>query len=135
MLIFLYPVNVNIFYLNIIIISRLADISVVSYTILIMKYIAQFEYPGEYKMILRDSVQENLYYGLDDFDCKYLKIIQSKFGCLNSFHTIPDHVKMEMTPFKWSREKLMFVLDENKQIIVQLNRLENMVINHSVPFN
>ncbi len=100
-----------------------------------MKHLAQFEYPREYRMILRDSYRENTYYGLDDFDCKYLKIIQSKFGCLNSFHTIPEHVKMEMAPFEWSERKNKFVLNENKRMPVQLNQLENMVISHTVAYN
>jgi hypothetical protein len=100
-----------------------------------MKHLAQFEYPGEYKMILRDSYRENTYYGLDDFDCRYLKIIQSKFGCLNSFHTIPDRVKMEMAPFEWNEIKNKFVLNENKRMPIQLNRLENTVITHSVLYN
>ncbi len=97
-----------------------------------MKYIAQFEHPEEYKTILRDSFRENIYYGLDDFDCKYLKIIQSKFGCLNSFHTIPDHVKMEMAPFEWSEKKQKFVLYDNKRQAVQLNQLEYMIISYSL---
>ncbi len=100
-----------------------------------MKHLAQFEYPVEYKMILRDSYQEDIYYGLDNFDCRYLKIIQSKFGCLNSFHTIPDRVKMEMAPFEWNEIKNKFVLNESKRLQVQLNRLENQVINHSVLYN
>jgi hypothetical protein len=100
-----------------------------------MKHLAQFECPGEYKMILRDSYQENIYYGLDDFDCRYLRIIQSKFGCLNSFHTIPDRVRMEMAPFEWSERKNKFVLNENKRKEVRLNRLENVVINHSVIYS
>jgi hypothetical protein len=100
-----------------------------------MKHAAQFEYPGEYKMILRDSYQEDTYYGLDDFDCRVLKIIQSKFGCLNSFHTIPDRVKMEMALFYWNESKKKFVLNENKRIAIQLNRLENVLISHSVMFN
>jgi hypothetical protein len=97
-----------------------------------MKYIAQFEQPKEYKMILRDSFQENRYYGLDDFDCRYLKIIQAKFGCLNSFHTIPDRVKMEMAPFEWSDKKQKFVIDENKRRPIQLNRLEVMIVSYTV---
>jgi len=96
-----------------------------------MKYLAQFDYPKEYKMILRDSFKDNIYYGLDDFDCKYLKIVQSKFGCLNSFHTIPGRVKMEMAPFKWSEKKLRFVLDENNRYEVQLNQLETMIVSHA----
>jgi hypothetical protein len=100
-----------------------------------MKYIAQFDYPKEYKMILRDSFQENIYYGLDDFDCKYLKIIQAKFGCINSFHTIPDRVKMEMAPFEWVEELQKFMLNENKRKPVQLNRLESMVISYSYAQN
>ncbi len=96
-----------------------------------MKYIAQFDYPEDYKMILRDSFQENIYYGLDDFDCKYLKIIQAKFGCLTSFHTIPDRVKMEMAPFEWSDELQKFILDDNKRRAIQLNQLETMIIVHS----
>jgi len=100
-----------------------------------MKYLAQFEYPVEYKMILRDSYRENIYYGLDDFDCKYLRIIQSKFGCLNSFHTIPNRVKMEMAPFRWSDKKNKFVLDENKRQAIQLNRLENIIVSHTVAYN
>ncbi len=97
-----------------------------------MRHLAQFDYPKEYKMILRDSYQENIYYGLDDFDCKYLKIVQAKFGCLNSFHTIPDRVKMEMAPFKWSEKWQRFVLDENKRCAIQLNQLENMIISYSI---
>ena len=100
-----------------------------------MKYLAQFEYPEKYKMILRDSYQENIYYGLDVFDCRYLRIIQSKFGCLNSFHTIPDRVKMEMAPFEWSDIKKKFILNENKRKAVQLNRLKNIVISHSIVYN
>jgi hypothetical protein len=98
-----------------------------------MKYIAHFEHPEEYKMILRDSFQENVYYGLDDFDCKYLKIIQSKFGCLNSFHTIPDRVKMEMVPFEWNDEKQKFVVTDKKHQIVQVNQLEVMIITYTLP--
>ncbi len=100
-----------------------------------MGFVSQFDHPKEYKMILRDSFQENTYYGLDDFDCKYLKIIQSKFGCLNSFHTIPDRVKMEMAPFEWSEKWQKFVLDENKRQPIQLNRLENMIISYSVSYS
>ncbi|MBN1597835.1 MAG: hypothetical protein JW894_06035 [Bacteroidales bacterium] len=100
-----------------------------------MKYFAQFEYPSEYKMILRDSFRENVYYGLDDFDCKYLRIILSKFGCINSYHTIPDRVKMEMAPFEWSEKKQKFVLNEVKRQPIQLNKLENMFISHSVQLN
>jgi hypothetical protein len=97
-----------------------------------MKYFAQFAYPKEYKMIVRDSYEENVYYGLDDFDCKYLKIIQAKFGCFNSFHTIPDRVKMELAPFEWKEQRNKFELDENKARVVQINRLENMVISYAV---
>jgi hypothetical protein len=97
-----------------------------------MKYVAQFAYPKEYKMIVRDSFEENVYYGLDDFDCKYLKIIQAKFGCFNSFHTIPDRVKMELAPFEWKEQRNKFELDENKARVVQINRLENMVISYAV---
>jgi hypothetical protein len=97
-----------------------------------MKHIAQFAYPKEFKMIVRDSFKENLYYGLDDFDCKYLKIVQAKFGCLNSFHTIPDRVRMELTPFEWSNTRRKFVLIGSKTEIVQLNQLENMVISHAL---
>jgi hypothetical protein len=96
-----------------------------------MKHIAQFEYPKEYKMILRDSFKEDTYYGLDDFDCKYLKIIQAKFGCLTSFHTIPDRVKMEMAPFEWSEKRQKFVLSEIKRQPIQLNQLENTVISYT----
>ena len=99
-----------------------------------MKYNAQFEHPKEYKMILRDSFQENLYYGLDEFDCKYLKIVQSKFGCLNSFHTIPDRVKMEMALYEWNEIKQKFVLNEEKRSAIQLNRFENIVIVHSLTY-
>ena len=97
-----------------------------------MRHIAKFDQPEECKMILRDSYQENIYYGLDDFDCKYLKIVQSKFGCLNSFHTIPDRVKMELAPYEWIEKKQKFVLADRKWQIVQLNQLENIVISHSV---
>jgi hypothetical protein len=96
-----------------------------------MKHIAQFEHPDDYRIILRDSYKEDVYYGLDEFDCKYLKIVQAKFGCQNSFHTIPDRVRMEMAPYRWSEKKQKFVLDETKRKPIQLNRLENMVISYS----
>lgn len=100
-----------------------------------MQHIAQFDHPAEYKMILRDSYEEDTYYGLDDFDCKYLKIVQAKFGCHNSFHTIPDRVKMEMAPYVWSEIRQKFVLRDNQRYAVQLNQLENMVISHTVGSN
>ena len=96
-----------------------------------MKYNTTFEHPEDYKVILRDSDKENVYYGLDEFDCKYLKIIQAKFGCFNSYHTIPDRVKMEMAPYFWDEKKQKFVLDEDKRTVVQLNQLENMVISYT----
>jgi hypothetical protein len=96
-----------------------------------MGHNAKFEQPGEYKVILRNSYKENAFYGLDEFDCKYLKIIQAKFGCFNSFHTIPDRVKMEMAPYNWNDEKQKFILDEDRREIIQLNQLEFMVVNYS----
>ena len=100
-----------------------------------MMYNARFEHPNEYKMILRDSYRNHTYYGLDDFDCKYLKIVQAKFGCLTSFHTIPDRVKMEMAPYEWNQKKQKFVLNEDKRRVIQLNQLENTVISHSFAVN
>jgi len=82
-------------------------------------------------MIVRDSFLENVYYGLDEFDCRYIRILQAKFGCVNSFHTIPDRVKMEMVPFSWNEQRQLFVYDERKAEVVQLNRLENMVISYT----
>jgi hypothetical protein len=99
-----------------------------------MKYKAQFDYPESCKMILRDSYEDNTYYGLDDFDCKYIRILQAKFGCLNSFHTIPDRVKMEMAQFEWSKIRQRFVLRDKKTKVVQLNRLETMVVSYSVTY-
>ena len=96
-----------------------------------MLHIANFEKPPEYKMILRDSFSENVYYGLDDFDSRYLKIIQAKFGCQNSFHTIPDRVKMEMALFEWNDKQQKFVLNDNKRMPIQLNKLEIMVVSHA----
>lgn len=92
---------------------------------------AQFEQPEEYKVILRDSYKENVFYGLDEFDCKYLKIIQNKFGCFNSFHTIPNRVKMEMAPYIWNKKKQKYILNENKRMTIQLNRLEFTVLNYT----
>ncbi len=96
-----------------------------------MNSTAQFSQPKEYKVILRDSYRKNVYYGLDDFDCRYLKIIQAKFGCLNSFHTIPDRVKMEMAPYIWKESIQKFMLDENLRQPVQLNQLETMIISYT----
>ncbi len=96
-----------------------------------MKYNVRFDHPKEYKVILRDSFEENVYYGLDDFDSKYLKIVQAKFGCINSFHTIPDRVKMEMAPYEWRDEEQRFVMNENNRQPIQLNRLDNMVVSYS----
>lgn len=95
-----------------------------------MKHNAAFEQPSEYKIILKDSTQENVYFGLDEFDGKYLKIVQHKFGCINSFHTIPDRVKMEVSPYFWNEKKQKFVLDENTRQVVQLNHLENLVVSY-----
>ncbi len=92
-----------------------------------MKRNAQFEQPRDYKVILRDSYHDYRYYGLDDFDCKYLKIVQAKFGCYNSFHSIPDKVHMEMAPYFWDSRKQKFVLDQDARQPVQLNQLETLV--------
>ena len=96
-----------------------------------MKHVAIFDDAPECKMILRDSFKDDVYYGLDDFDCKYLRIIQAKFGCLNSFHTIPNRVKMEMAPFEWNDKIKKFELNDKKSRPVQLNQLESMVVNYS----
>src|SRR5512147_1168409 len=96
-----------------------------------MPHIARFNQQNDYKMILRDSFKENTYYGLDDFDCKYLKILQAKFGCQNSFHTIPERVKMEMAPFEWSDKQQKFVLNEYKRLPVQLNLLDVMIVSYT----
>lgn len=96
-----------------------------------MTYNAQFDQPQDYKLILQDSYQDNIYYGLDQFDCKYLRIVQAKFGCLNSYHTIPDRVKMEMAPYVWNLKKQKFILDVDKRVVIQLNQLENAIISHS----
>lgn len=95
-----------------------------------MKHNAQFEQPSDYKIVLKNSTRDNVYYGLDEFDAKYLKIVQHKFGCIKSFHTIPDRVKMEVSPYRWNEKKQKFVLDENARVIVQLNCLENMVVSY-----
>lgn len=100
-----------------------------------MSHIAKFKQDVSCKMILRDSYKENAFYGLDDFDCKYLKIVQSKFGCMNSFHTIPDRVKMELAPFEWNDKKQEYVLADRKWQVVQLNQLENLVISHSKSYD
>ena len=96
-----------------------------------MAYIAKFNKTKECKMILRDLNREDIYYGLDEFDCKYLKIVQTKFGCLNSIQNIPDRVMMELTPFKWNEKKEEFELMDNKWKIMQLNQLESLVISHT----
>lgn len=96
-----------------------------------MKHFAYFDYSNKYKVIVRDTFKENVYYGLDEFDCKYLKIVQSKFGCINSFRSLPDHVKMEMTPFEWNDKKQKFILNDKKRKIVQLNQLEKLVVSFS----
>ena len=100
-----------------------------------MNHNAQFEQPEGYKVILRNSYQNNTYYGLDEFDCKYLRIVQAKFGCLNSFHTIPDRVKMEVAPYAWNSKKKKFILDDDHRITIQLNQLENLVFNYSLDYN
>ncbi|MBN1118596.1 MAG: hypothetical protein JXA77_15400 [Bacteroidales bacterium] len=91
----------------------------------------QFDQPKDYKWILRDSYVHDVFYGLDEFDSKYLRILQAKFGCLNSYHTIPERVKMEMSPYEWNETRQKFVLNEDKRVIVQLNRLENMVVSYA----
>ncbi|MCG8698225.1 MAG: hypothetical protein MI922_09235 [Bacteroidales bacterium] len=90
----------------------------------------QFEQPNYYKLILRNSYREEVFYGLDDFDCRYLKIIQAKFGCQNSLHTIPDRVKMEMARYVWNDENGKYILDENTRQPVRINQLEFMVVNY-----
>ena len=97
-----------------------------------MLYNTQFAQPKDYVRILRDSYKENVYYGLDNFDARYLKIIQSKFGCTTSYHTIPDHVKMEMAPYEWHEKRQKYVLIENKRMPVQVNQLENLVISYNL---
>lgn len=95
-----------------------------------MKHNAKFEQPADYKIILKDSYAEDTYYGLDSFDGKYLKILQHKFGCANSYHTIPSRVKMELAPYTWNEKKQKFILDENRRQAIQLNKLENLIVSY-----
>lgn len=97
-----------------------------------MRYNTSFEQPKHFRMIVRDTYNSDTFYGLDTFDSKYLKIVQAKFGCLNSFHTIPDRVKMEMAPYIWNEKKQKYVLDDDHRQIIQLNRLENLVVSHTL---
>mgnify|MGYP001029982734 CR=1 FL=1 len=95
-----------------------------------MKHNAKFEQPSDYKIILKDSNIEDTYYGLDSFDGKYLKILQHKFGCVKSYHTIPARVKMELAPYNWNGKKQKFILEDKKRVVVQVNQLENMVVSY-----
>jgi hypothetical protein len=47
---------------------------------------------------------------------------------------MPDRVKMEMAPYNWSEKKQKFVVDENNRIVVRLNRLESLIIKHTLVY-
>lgn len=91
-----------------------------------MNYTHLFEKPSNFKVVLKDTVRKNIYYGLDEYDAKYLKIVQHRYNCINDLFGLPSNVKMEVAAFYWNPEVQKFVLDVQNRLIVQLNKLEKL---------
>ena len=93
----------------------------------------RFEYPiREIALILRNSYQEDAYYGVDLFESRRLKIVLAKYGCRQNFHTLPGKVMANLHPFTWDHTKQVFRIDMNRKIAIQLNTLETAVVNHPI---
>jgi hypothetical protein len=95
------------------------------------RHAVKFEYPhDQIYIILRDSYKEDIYYGIDKFESKRLKIILAKYGCRHSFHTLPGHLTAEMHPFKWNNISRCFNIEMGKKNSVHLNTLEEAIVHH-----
>jgi hypothetical protein len=98
-----------------------------------MPHPAKFDFTrGEIELILRNSYQENMYYGVDKFESKRLKILMAKFGCRHTYHTLPGHLTATFYPFSWDRLKQCFRMDTRQKVTAQLNTLEEVVVMHTV---
>lgn len=95
------------------------------------QHAVRFEYPhDQIYLILRNSYQEEAYFGVDKFESKRLKIILAKYGCRHSFHTLPGQLTVDMHPFTWDRLGQCFRIELDKKVPVHLNTLEEAVVNY-----
>ncbi|MCG8697273.1 MAG: hypothetical protein MI922_04410 [Bacteroidales bacterium] len=98
-----------------------------------MRKLANFDRPNGYKMILKDVYCDDVYYGLDEFECRYLNILQIKFRSRKSLFIIPSRVKMDLVPYEWNEQHQMYVVNELARRPVSLNRLEKfLIINYAM---
>lgn len=94
---------------------------------------ARLEYPhAEIPLILRSSYKANVYYGVDLFESRRMKIILAKYGCRHSLHTLPGHVVAELHPFEWDRLNQCYRIRMDKKTAVHLNTLEEMIVNYPI---
>ncbi len=91
-------------------------------------YSARLVYPKqEFQVILQNSKNSNEFYGVDLFEQKKLNIILAKYNCRHSFHSLPDHVTLDLNKFIWNGHKACYDIDKNSKIKIRLNLLEEAI--------
>lgn len=97
------------------------------------RHAVKFEYPhDEIFLILRNSYNEDEYYGVDKFESKRLKIILAKYGCRHSFHTLPGQLIADMHPFSWDKISQCYRIEMDKKVPVHLNTLEEAIVHYHI---
>ncbi len=91
---------------------------------------ANMVYPKDkFHIILQSSLQTDEFYGLDDLERRKLKIFQAKYGCRHCYHTLPDHVTLNLNKFYWNESKGCYEIDLKNKTSIRLNTLEEAIIN------
>lgn len=94
-----------------------------------MNTLPKFDYPHDLiHVILRSSLKENVFFGVDKFESKRIRILLAKHGTRNEFHTLPGHLTANLYPFIRDRIRQTYRLDENRLVPVQLNTLEEVIV-------
>ena len=91
----------------------------------------KLEYPhDQIPLVLRSSYKEDTYYGVDHFESKKIKIVQAKYGCRHSFHTLPGKLTASLHPFTWDRLERCFRIELDQKETVHLNTLEEAIMHY-----
>ena len=94
---------------------------------------ARFEYPQkQIPLVLQNSYAEDIFYGVDTFERKRMRIVLAKYGSRHCFHTLPGHITAELHPFVWDRLKQCFRIQMDQKVKVRLNSLEEAIVTHPI---
>lgn len=94
------------------------------------RYNARFDYSKkDYQLVFKSSINDDEFFGIDEFERKKLKIIQAKYGCRHCFHTLPDNVSLDLHKFTWNDEKNCFEIGSIKEK-VRMNTLEEAIVEY-----